>query len=187
MRLVALVLFFALAPPARAADPTRLDLYGDPLPTGAVARLGTLERTHTNLRRFHFAPDGKTFHASAAGPARVQFDAATGKRTRVVRLPGLDGSWPWISADGSTALVEHPGRVYQLVEIVTGKVRVELPSWITFQNFLEPLSPNGRYFAAADKNHTTGVVQMLHIWDTHTGKTWELGSQNDGIVQAWFS
>ena len=108
--LATLVVLGTLTGAARlaAADPA-LDRYGDPLPPGAVARLGSLYLDPRGARNFHFAPDGQTFHAAAAGPAVVQWDAATGKLLRVFALPGLEASWPWVSADGYAGTRTRPG------------------------------------------------------------------------------
>src|SRR5437868_7321759 len=126
-----------------AADPA-LDRYGDPLPPGAVARLGSLYLDPRGARNFHFAPDGKTFHAAAAGPAVVQWDAATGKLVRVFALPGLEASWPWVSADGSTAVAEQDGGVHHVVDVKTGATRVVLPRLAELKHISEPFSPDGR-------------------------------------------
>jgi RNA polymerase sigma factor (sigma-70 family) len=77
----------ATGPPAALAaakDEPRRDRYGDPLPPGAIARLGTL-RFHApdEAKALAFAPDGKTIAVSTHAGLFL-FDAANGKR---VKLP----------------------------------------------------------------------------------------------------
>jgi WD40 repeat protein len=182
----AAVLFLAVMQ-ANADEPAvRVDQYGDPLPAGAVARLGSIY-LHNPARQIQFAADGKTFHGAAAGPAVVVWDAATGKRLRVIGLPGLDGSWPWLCADGSTAVAEQPGGVHHVLDVRTGKVRVVLPRWAEFKHIDDPFSPDGRFVAAFDKPYGTTVAQSIHVWDTTTGKTWCLGQQGDVMCQLGLS
>jgi WD40 repeat protein len=177
----ALALVFASV--SVAADAPRHDLYGDPLPAGAVARLGTLERSSENMRNFCFAADGKTFHATARGPAWVQFDAATGKRLRVVNFTGLDRSWPWVSADGSTAAVEQVGGHFHVIDVATGKVLLTIPASAHFRHFGDPFSPDGRYFAAAERTPgTPGIgMQALTVWEVRSGQSWALPPQADHV------
>jgi WD40 repeat protein len=70
------------------------DSHGDPLPAGAVARMGTVRLRHGSAAPggwgagVAYAPDGKTlFSSSGTGPAR-QWDAATGKELRRFDTPG---------------------------------------------------------------------------------------------------
>src|SRR5207253_2982882 len=81
-------------PPAalpNAAPPARLDRHGDPLPAGAVARLGTVRfRIPDVVRSLAFAPDGKTLAVSSHVGVFL-LDAASGKRTG--RLAAADSHW----------------------------------------------------------------------------------------------
>src|SRR5688572_26488265 len=63
---VVLAVATLLGPPARGGSPERMplpyraDQYGDPLPVGAVARLGSVRLRHAGLQDFALLPDGKT-------------------------------------------------------------------------------------------------------------------------------
>src|SRR5262249_38526667 len=57
----------------------RIDAYGDPLPEGAVGRLGTLRWRHEGEAGFlAFSPDGRMLVVHSKGGAAF-FDTATGK------------------------------------------------------------------------------------------------------------
>jgi RNA polymerase sigma factor (sigma-70 family) len=73
------------AAPPLAKDEPRRDRFGDPLPEGALPRLGTLRfRVDTEIESLALTPDGKTI--AAASRAGIWFvDVASGKRIRQVR------------------------------------------------------------------------------------------------------
>jgi WD40 repeat protein len=76
----------AAAPPVR-----RLDAYGDHLPRGAVARLGTVRWRHDGVSAFAFTRTGETL--VSVGARAVQFwDAKTGKVVR--SFPVVNGFDP---------------------------------------------------------------------------------------------
>ena len=81
------------ADPPQAEDKSarRMDRYGDPLPEGAVARLGTLRfRVPGEIVALAFAPDGKSV-AIASNRGLFLMDPGSGKRIKQLSLP--DGYW----------------------------------------------------------------------------------------------
>src|SRR6516162_6099025 len=99
--LLGLLLLGTSAPPA-AAQP-RADALGDPLPKGAIARLGTARLLHDeHMLTAAFAPDGKTIAAAPdyyGGRLRL-WETATGKP-----LPAPENS----EAYGVHAVAYSPG------------------------------------------------------------------------------
>lgn len=78
----AAVLLFALACGLCAADERaeRTDSYGDPLPAGAIARLGTSRLQHGGqIDALIYSPDGKWLASAGADPVIRIWDAETGK------------------------------------------------------------------------------------------------------------
>ena len=66
----------------RRAEKERVDLHGDPLPPGAIARLGTVRfRAPDEADALAFAPDGKTI-AVSSNAGLFLFDADSGKRMK---------------------------------------------------------------------------------------------------------
>src|SRR5215470_17318013 len=68
-----------------AGEPPRADRYGDPLPDGALARVGTVRFRQGGAPPFlSFTPDGKTLiSADSAVDTTIRFwEAATGRQVR---------------------------------------------------------------------------------------------------------
>ncbi len=79
--------------PARHAvnDVPRLDRSGDPLPAGAIVRLGTTRLRHSfTIYSVHFSPDGKllaTTGGNSTGRRLCLWDAVTGKLLHDIPAP----------------------------------------------------------------------------------------------------
>src|SRR6266851_3887923 len=60
--------------------PTSADLYGDPLPPGAIARIGTVRFRHgTWIEALAYSPDGRTIAAGDKDGYIRMWEARTGK------------------------------------------------------------------------------------------------------------
>ncbi len=107
-------LFLALlANPAPAAAPPvwHVDRYGDPLPPGAVARLGTQRwRQLSSAVQLVFSPDGRFLLGSGAGPL-VVWDVATGRIIRRLDDPSINQVPPFarfaLSSNGKTLVSQN--------------------------------------------------------------------------------
>src|SRR5579871_1310361 len=101
---------------ARHETPT-VDIYGDPLPAGAFARLGTTRFRHPySVVSVAFSPDGKTLVTSCEDGLIRTFDVVTGRKLASVQGPGpYDGSL--LSPDGKKA-VTSKGNLW---DVATGK------------------------------------------------------------------
>src|SRR5262245_8789298 len=70
-------------PPPGDGPVPRRDALGDPLPVGAVARLGTIRLTHAgSVSAVTFAPDGRLLASTGQDGAVRLWETATGKPVR---------------------------------------------------------------------------------------------------------
>jgi WD40 repeat protein len=121
-----------------------VDAYGDPLPAGAVARLGTTRLRLRGLKEIlGFSADGKTLLALRQSDLSL-LDLATGRTVRAIALPAHNGqpadprdlrffaNVP-VAGDGRTvALGGHPEGGLFVVDIPSGKVRSRLAQEVLF-------------------------------------------------------
>lgn len=173
-RWVACSLLLTLAPAATAEPPgrakPRLDHYGDPLPPGAVARLGTSRfYQHNAINPLAFSSDTRLVATVDSverglfrgGMVRVA-EVATGKQ-----LWGFTGkspfcSTPVFSADGRHLAVARPDDVL-LWDARTGRQGRRFPMRDGGRSLVW-LAPNGKTMAAA------GDLGDIVWWSTPTGK-----------------
>src|SRR5579871_6084004 len=88
---VALVLIFVIGQPGRGAPPARTDQYGDPLPAGVVARLGTTRLTLGSARFLTFSPDGRYLAAHNGMEDLHVWDVASGNEVLGIMTPSFAG------------------------------------------------------------------------------------------------
>jgi RNA polymerase sigma factor (sigma-70 family) len=82
--------------PAPPAKQPRLDLFGDPLPGGAVARLGTLRFRLNDVEAMGLSPDGRLLISKSCSDGSIcAWEAESGKllwRTKSGSLRGVNGN-----------------------------------------------------------------------------------------------
>jgi RNA polymerase sigma factor (sigma-70 family) len=154
----------ALRPPAEVADakPERTDAHGDPLPPGAVARLGTLRFRHgKGITAVALSPDGKTITSAGSDGSIVVHNATTGAKLGF--LPAQSSSTAVAMApDGRTMAAVVGGRRIFIREAVTGKRLCE------FQVEKGPI--HALAFSADGGMLAGGESHLVHVWDVRAGK-----------------
>jgi RNA polymerase sigma factor (sigma-70 family) len=159
--------------------PARLDRFGDPLPPGAVARLGTVRLRHSaQLTGGHimaFSPDGRVFATGARDIIRV-WNTADGKMLSEIRAVGVEGGdryWggcllfspdgKWLVADCQQAVCFFdPTTGQQLRRFPVEPVENELKQQSRIVDLA--LSPDNKHLAASCPDGA------IHVWDLATGE-----------------
>jgi WD40 repeat protein len=130
--LVPLVALLFLAPAGRAETPKpRLDAAGDPLPDGALMRVGTRRLHHIgSATNVVFAPDGRSLASIGRDGLARLWETATGKEVRRFEVPTGDllgyVNALAISPDGKTLLGGGSDGAARLWDVATGKGRLVL-------------------------------------------------------------
>jgi beta-lactamase regulating signal transducer with metallopeptidase domain len=143
-------------PPARergeTANRATADQLGDPLPAGALVRLGTTRLRHgAEITFVAFGSDGKTLiTAGQDGTIRV-WDPATGKELRRFDRPNASGPM-------------QPANKGKKINVNDVAMMQMMGAGGTDGTFGVAVSPDGKTLAAAGG----GVVQ---VWAVETGKT----------------
>jgi WD40 repeat protein len=136
---------------AKPAAGARVDRYGDPLPAGALVRIGTVRSREASLvKSICVSPDGKVLVSiDFANTARV-WDLTSGKEVR--QFPTGNDQLPVITADGKN-LITGEEKVY-IREIASGRVLSTLPY------------PYAKVGLLRDGNTLVVVTDGgIHLWD----------------------
>jgi WD40 repeat protein len=171
---------------------SRVDLCGDPLPPGALARLGTVRLRHNDrILCLALSPDGEWAASSGWGgnfslrhPIRL-WDLATGREVRQFLVEGLHpaGSLAF-SPDGRllACLDADRASTIRIWDVATGKLVQKLGMYREPDEAESCLrsnglafSPDGRVLAAGGRD-ATGQDAAIRLWEVATGRelhTWK--------------
>jgi RNA polymerase sigma factor (sigma-70 family) len=195
----------AVRPGQDPAPRPRLDRHGDPLPPGALARLGTLRfRLGNGIYAMALAPDGKTA-VSVGGNSQTHFwDTATGKKTREIAWKeGGGGRVVAYSPDGRTVASVQDYGILHLWDAASGKHLAKLDLNMTHTPCVA-FSPDSQIVAAggfsakygrAEESSSTSVVRLWRrdgatlrpLWEAKPDHEAPLGSRSQGIRSLAFS
>lgn len=164
---------FSATPTALAATEARTDFYGDPLPTGAIARLGTLRYRHGGIQQgMTFIPGSHRLAASSHRYGIQLWDADSGKLWRPIS-PSSGVPRPFsVSNDGTriAALTAIPREDRQFNNRLTVwnvnsrevQTEIEWTAPITEATQVLAFTPDGKTIATGGENGN------LRFWDLHS-------------------
>jgi WD40 repeat protein len=156
----------------RTGDAVRTDRYGDPLPQGAVARLGTLRLRKTgSITSVAFSPDGKT--VTWVGNGVEPWDLATGKECRHYIGNKTAIHSHGFTPDGKTVIaVEWTTATVLLWDAATGRLRGEIgkPSLGEILELWHPASDVRHWAISPDGNSLVTTRYGIRFWDIATAK-----------------
>jgi RNA polymerase sigma factor (sigma-70 family) len=153
------------APEPETPDP-RSDRFGDPLPPGAIARLGTARLRHrgSGLGVLNFSPDGTRLYTCEWDGVFNVWDVRTGKNLRRYPLP-IDGINGYFALSPDTKLLACRGpRTIDLRESATTRLvrQIQLPT-----------PGQGARFAFAADGRTLACINNsdeVCFWDSTSGE-----------------
>jgi RNA polymerase sigma factor (sigma-70 family) len=167
-------------PPAEPSAQVRhrVDALGDPLPEGALLRLGTTRfRGPSSVEAIALSPDGKLLATAGSRTVRV-WDATTGKQSSVlpekVELSIARQDTLVFSADGGK--VYFPERdVVVALDLASGKIEAAIPNAPPIQVHSVHPSPDGTLLAV-------GTNKGVQVIKRATGRTsWSTPNRLDSF------
>jgi WD40 repeat protein len=145
---------------AEGKQPARLDPLGDPLPPGAIMRLGTARwRRPWGVTRIGFSRDGQHV-VTASGHTLSMLDTATGTEARQLDATNIMGLA--VSHAGGVMATAQNAHV-EVRDLVTGKVKISQQT----PGFAVALSADGRVLASGGR--TRNNADPVVLWDVRTG------------------
>jgi WD40 repeat protein len=166
----ALPQLFAQAAPAGTGRPLT-DLYGDPLPRRAIARMGTMRFwTGLDIRSICFAPDGKTLASRSSGSLAIGTAVweANGRLVRTLKpTEGDDDVWEMAFSPDGRSLAGCDLGFVTVWEIATGRAihvfRCEPEDAVSHTWAHKPT------FAAHSSEFAAYTDGTIRLWNLATG------------------
>jgi RNA polymerase sigma factor (sigma-70 family) len=162
--------------PATESEP-KTDAFGDPLPEGAIARMGTVRLRHESAQ-VAFAPDGKTLISWGGGLGVRTWDAATGKQIRERQLTHSHAKAMEVSLlDQKTVFTWQFGSLH-LHDGTTGKEVHSLQ--------VEPFEMPGSVCLSPDRKTVAVAVGPMQVFGKEARKKkvllWDLASDGKSAL-----
>jgi WD40 repeat protein len=132
------------------------DLHGDPLPPGALARLGTTRWRHSaDVTFVAFRPDGKTLLTAADDNTIRLWDLGSGKEIRRF-VPPQPVAVPQLPGKKGKAAADQEAEIQAAVQVMMVGGNAD-------SGFHLALAPDGKTLAANNGN-------TIQLWEVDTGK-----------------
>src|SRR5262249_42364851 len=150
-------------PPEEKKQPVRLDRYGDRLPEGAIARLGTVRWRHGNqVTALAYSSDGKMLASGSMDESIHVWDAKSGRLLRSFRRHDAWINSVFFTPDDKQVISWGRDQTVRVWDVATGK---ELRRWKTPGGWKLALSPDGKTLVGFGTAPGGSIV----LWNVATG------------------